>query len=76
MEGYGKYKCKGRVYRAHALAYESTGKLIPPGHILHHTCGVHSCVNPKHLEALKPGEHTKIHKGLRRQPQVKKILGI
>ncbi len=40
-------------FYAHRVAYEElTGKKIPPGFQLDHTCRYTSCINPAHLEPV------------------------
>jgi hypothetical protein len=43
--------------RAHRVAWERLVGPIPPGHDLHHLCGVKLCVNPDHLEPRLAGKH-------------------
>lgn len=49
-DGYGVAIWAGRTYRAHRLAYEHWVGPIPDGDELDHTCEMHACVRPEHLE--------------------------
>lgn len=51
---------KGRIKRAHRIAYELyTGESIPDGMELDHTCHIRRCVNPDHLEVVTRQENMK-----------------
>lgn len=51
--GYGRMGFRGKVHRAHRLAYELLiGGAIPDGLTLDHLCRERRCVNPAHLEAV------------------------
>ena len=52
--GYGQI---GRNRYAHRVAYEDQHGPIPPGHEIHHTCGMRHCVNPDHLKLVTRSEH-------------------
>lgn len=56
--GYGSIKVQGRLQLAHRFAYEQWIGPIPLGYDLHHKCKNRWCVNPKHLDALRHGDHT------------------
>jgi HNH endonuclease len=43
--------------RAHRVAYEHWVDDIPSGKVLHHTCGVKRCVNPRHLKVVTRADH-------------------
>jgi len=64
IRGYPQYCWRGRPSPslAHRLCYELCFGFIPQGYQVHHKCRVRLCVNPRHLKALSPGEHTTIHK--------------
>jgi len=47
--GYGNLKWKGRVQRAHRLAWESVNGAIPSGKHVLHRCDNPACVNVDHL---------------------------
>lgn len=51
---------KGRIKRAHRVAYELyTGEVIPEGMELDHTCHIRRCVNVDHLEVVTRQENMK-----------------
>jgi hypothetical protein len=51
-DGYGQVGWRGRMTRAHRLAFVLAGSAIPEGLTLDHLCRVKHCVNPRHLEAV------------------------
>jgi hypothetical protein len=69
--GHGQYQRPGgRLMKAHRFAFEVAFGEISNGFVVHHTCGEPSCVNPDHLSAMNPSEHTRLHarKAARRSP--------
>lgn len=46
--GYGQFRC-GRY--AHREVFVASGRTLPPGGLVTHTCDTRSCVNPAHLVA-------------------------
>lgn len=60
--GLAKVAEQGWPERAHRLVYAAEVGPIPAGHVVHHRCRVPACVNPAHLEAMSPGDHTRLHR--------------
>jgi hypothetical protein len=54
--GYGQFHWNG-TKRAHRVAYRLWVGDIPEGSVVHHSCAVRHCVNPKHLQTITPGEN-------------------
>lgn len=50
--GYGHIKIDGQMQRAHRVAYELAGQVIPRGFDVDHLCRTRLCVNPAHLEPV------------------------
>lgn len=56
-QGYPVAQHKGKLVRAHRLAYElATGSDIS-GQVIHHTCANRSCINPAHLQAASQADN-------------------
>ena len=60
--GYGVKKIPGKgdnsTINAHRYVYEqTTGKKIPKGWHIDHTCRNRRCINPKHMEPVSPKEN-------------------
>jgi hypothetical protein len=55
----------GRMRGAHRVLYERHIGSIPKGHHLHHRCLNPICINPAHMEPLRPVDHYARHKELR-----------
>lgn len=52
---------------AHRKAYTMAGNTIPEGWHVHHVCGVKTCVNPDHLEAMSASDHQAWHRFQRQE---------
>jgi len=50
--GYGNFRYKGRMRRAHRFIYQTLIGEIPEGLELNHICWNRACVNVNHLEAV------------------------
>lgn len=48
-DGYGSFKFKRKVYRAHRFSYMLYKGEIPDGMMVLHKCDVRNCINPEHL---------------------------
>lgn len=55
--GYGNFKINGGYRKAHCIAYELLGRVVPLGLQLDHLCRVPSCVNPDHFEPVTRKEN-------------------
>ena len=52
-DGYGMFKVKGKMKRAHRVSYEHFVGVIPPKpYEIDHKCKVTCCVRPDHLEVV------------------------
>ncbi|MGH7395816.1 MAG: HNH endonuclease signature motif containing protein [Candidatus Methylomirabilales bacterium] len=56
----------GVLMPAARAAYLAHHGAIPPGHVVHHRCGNGECIAPRHLQAVTPSQHAKLHALLRR----------
>jgi hypothetical protein len=52
--GYGRFSYERRWFYAHRFSYERAVGPIPDGYQIDHLCKTPACVNPAHLEAVKP----------------------
>lgn len=59
--GYGQTWHNEKVTVAHRVAYELFVGPIPAGMMIHHRCGVRTCCNPTHLEAMTQSQHGHHH---------------
>jgi len=48
-DGYGSFKFKRKVYRAHRFSYMLYKGEIPDGMMVLHKCDIPNCINPEHL---------------------------
>jgi hypothetical protein len=64
---YGHFRYKGRVFKAHRVAYLMWVGPIPDGLELDHTCANHRCVNPAHLEVVTHLENMRRHFARKRE---------
>ncbi len=54
---YGILSVNGKSVYAHRFSYELVHGKIPGKLVIDHLCRHHSCVNPRHLEAVTTGEN-------------------
>jgi hypothetical protein len=50
-----------RGEKAYRVMYELRVRPVPDGFHIHYKCGNSSCVNPRHLVALSPEAHRRVH---------------
>lgn len=58
-DGYGLFKCDGKLHKAHRWMYEYEVADIGYDMVLDHRCRNRNCVNPKHLEPVTITENVK-----------------
>ena len=68
--GYGAVHRGGRSRLIHRVVYEDMYGEIPEGFVVHHTCGVKHCVNPKHLELQHRSDHVSGHWAQKREASI------
>lgn len=72
--GYGLLQFQGKLTGAHRHFYEAHYGPIPPELELDHTCRIHGCVNPGHLEPVRHVENVQRGKAAKLTPlQVQEI---
>ena len=57
VRGYGYFRVKDKLIRAHRFAYELLIGPIPDGLGLDHLCRTRACVRPSHLEPVSCAEN-------------------
>lgn len=65
--GYGRVRDNGKMRFAHRVWYGRAFGPIPPGLVLHHTCGRghEGCMNPHHLIPVTPAENARLRRGIK-----------
>ena len=58
-DGYGRFRYQGRKARAHRVALELAGRIIPTGYEVDHLCRNRRCVNPHHLDVVTRRTHAR-----------------
>lgn len=53
--GYGSFRYGGKACTAHSIVWQLIEGSPPQGTIISHICGDKLCMNPRHLEAIRPG---------------------
>lgn len=56
-DGYGKFSLRGKMVRAHRLAFGVLVRAVADTEHVHHDCPNRLCVNPEHLRAMPAVEH-------------------
>jgi hypothetical protein len=65
--GYGCFKLKGKMKKAHRIVFFLRNAYLPKGDV-HHKCETKLCMNPNHLEAKTKLEHHSLHWSGERNP--------
>ena len=52
QKGYGRIYYNGKTCSTHRVAYKTSGRKIPLGFDVHHTCGNRACCRIEHLQAI------------------------
>ena len=71
QNGYGGFTLNRKAEKAHRVAWWLSGKTIPKGKVLCHSCDVRICVNPSHLwlGTLADNNRDMANKGRRVNPK-------
>lgn len=56
-QGYGQFRARGKMYRAHRVSLVLAGVRVPSDKEVDHTCKNTSCVNPAHLRVVRKIEN-------------------
>lgn len=64
--GYGFVSLAGRTVLVHRCVFRLLDRDIEPEMEVHHACENSACINPRHLVALTPTQHKRVHLGLGR----------
>lgn len=70
--GYGVFNDRGRMYRAHRLAFELGTGISPGRQVVMHTCDNPPCCNPAHLKLGTQAENIADQVAKQRQPRGEK----
>jgi len=70
-KGYAQVRWRGSICLGHRLAYEAFVAEVDEGMVVHHTCSVRRCINPKHLQAVS--HHENLAEMMGRQSYLKRI---
>ena len=74
--GYALASYDGKKQPAHRAVYQLSGKTIPPGFDIHHTCHNKLCIEITHLEAVSRRQHALLDENdmAQRQQRLRALL--